>query len=81
MQQYWTSRNLANTEILSIYNTALNTVKKLKPRAELTSVFHNFVFHDAMRRISKIEGDKCELFKQVFLKRFFFFYETFSLSV
>lgn len=65
LEEYWDLRKAVNSEIASIYNVAVNTVKKLKPRAGLENVLQNFVMRDAMRKIAKIEGDKCQLFKQM----------------
>uniref|UniRef100_A0A0N5AS07 NR LBD domain-containing protein n=1 Tax=Syphacia muris TaxID=451379 RepID=A0A0N5AS07_9BILA len=65
MTNYWDLRTNVNQEIMSIYDTAVSTVKKLKPRASLQNVFQNFVFQHAMSKIAKLEGDKCQLFNEM----------------
>uniref|UniRef100_A0A1I7YTJ8 Venom protein n=1 Tax=Steinernema glaseri TaxID=37863 RepID=A0A1I7YTJ8_9BILA len=63
MEDYYTTREAVNAKISSIYETSLNTVKKLKTRQR--SAMKEFVFHNAMRMIAKLEGEKCGKFKMM----------------
>ncbi|KAK0423551.1 hypothetical protein QR680_008205 [Steinernema hermaphroditum] len=61
MEDYWRTREEINGKISSIYETSLSTVKKLRTRQR--SAMREFVFHNAMRMIAKLEGEKCGKFK------------------
>ncbi|TKR96195.1 hypothetical protein L596_010250 [Steinernema carpocapsae] len=61
MEDYWMTREDVNAKITSIYETSLSTVKKLRTRQR--SAMREFVFHNAMRIIASMEGEKCGKFK------------------
>ncbi|CEF66748.1 Hypothetical protein SRAE_2000141400 [Strongyloides ratti] len=67
MNTYWEVQKVVNSEISNIYETALNTVKalSLKHNVEHPLQLQTFVFNNAFKKISKLEGKKCEKFKMM----------------
>uniref|UniRef100_A0A0N4ZND4 DUF19 domain-containing protein n=1 Tax=Parastrongyloides trichosuri TaxID=131310 RepID=A0A0N4ZND4_PARTI len=65
MNTYWEVQKVVNNEISNIYETALNTVKSIssKHAIEHPLQLQSFIFNNAFRKISKLEGKKCEKFK------------------
>ena len=66
MDAYGENHVQANAEISRIYETSLNSVKRLKALENShQDVLNKFIFNNAMRNIVEIEGKKCGLFKEV----------------
>uniref|UniRef100_A0A0K0G2Z1 Uncharacterized protein n=1 Tax=Strongyloides venezuelensis TaxID=75913 RepID=A0A0K0G2Z1_STRVS len=65
MNMYWEVQKVVNTEIVNIYETALSTVKTLSNSKNIQhpTQLQLFIFNNAFKKISKLEGKKCEKFK------------------
>uniref|UniRef100_A0AC35UDA9 Venom protein n=1 Tax=Rhabditophanes sp. KR3021 TaxID=114890 RepID=A0AC35UDA9_9BILA len=67
MSDYYSNQQSVNAQIASIYDTAINTVKKIREKHSVNHPIElqQFVFTSSMTKIAKLEGDKCAKFKKM----------------